>query len=74
VVTLTDATNPFLGTIFRVDGLGYARTDGDRTVELIDDDDPVLPEQTRDDTDRGWGEWAASNDDRLLAERPPHWD
>ncbi len=34
----------------------------------------VLPEQTADDTDRGWGEPAGGNDDRLLAERPPHWD
>jgi hypothetical protein len=51
----------------------YPRTDGDRTVELVDDD-VVLPEQTRDDTDFGWGERADSNDDRLLDERPPHWD
>ncbi|MEJ3743198.1 hypothetical protein WEI85_07920 [Actinomycetes bacterium KLBMP 9797] len=49
--------------------------DSDRVVELVDDDDvPVLPDQTRDDTDRGWGEWRSSNDDRLLDERPPHWD
>ena len=34
----------------------------------------VLPDQTADDTDRGWGERADSNDERLLAERPPHWD
>jgi hypothetical protein len=34
----------------------------------------VLAEQTWDDTDRGWGERTASNDDRLLVERPPHWD
>lgn len=40
------------------------------------DDAPVLPEQTRDDTDRGWGGgWSRdSNDERLLADRPPHWD
>lgn len=49
------------------------RTDDDRTVDL-DDDFVVLPEQTRDDTDRGWGEYTGSNDDRLLADRPPHWD
>jgi len=53
--------------------------DGDRLVELSDDgawldDDPVLPETTRDDTDAGWGERTRDNDDRLLAERPPHWD
>jgi hypothetical protein len=34
----------------------------------------ILPDQTRDDTDHGWGESAGGNDDRLLAERPPHWD
>jgi hypothetical protein len=45
----------------------------DVIVEL-DEELRVLPEQTDDDTDRGWGEWASSNDDRLLDERPPHWD
>jgi hypothetical protein len=74
VVTLTDATKPRFGTIVRVDPLGYPRTDEDRTVDLVDDDEPVLPEQTRDDTDRGWGEWTPANDDRLLDDRPPHWD
>lgn len=49
-------------------------SDDDRRVDLIDDDYPLLPEQTVDDTDRGWGDWSGSNDDRLLAERPPHWE
>jgi hypothetical protein len=34
-----------------------------------------LPEQTRDDTDVGWGDERPSDDDdvrRLLDERPPH--
>ncbi|AVT30118.1 hypothetical protein C6361_12100 [Plantactinospora sp. BC1] len=31
------------------------------------------PEQSVDDTDRGWGERPDSNDERLLADRPPHW-
>jgi hypothetical protein len=44
-----------------------------REVPLGDDDEPVLPDQTRDDTDLGWGERSGSNDDRLLDERPPHW-
>jgi hypothetical protein len=36
---------------------------------------PVLPDQTRDDTDRGWGQDAAADDDEwLLRERPPHWE
>jgi hypothetical protein len=53
------------------DSPAYPRTDADRTVHLVDDD--LLPEQTIDDTDHGWGERAESNDERLLAERPPHW-
>ncbi|KAB1114975.1 hypothetical protein F6X54_12785 [Micromonospora aurantiaca] len=46
--------------------------DDDRVVDLSDDF-VVLPEQTSDDTDRGWGERPGGNDDWLLAERPPHW-
>ena len=50
--------------------------DDDREVDLSGDDLQILPDQTRDDTDRGWGERRRddSNDDRLLNERPPHWD
>ena len=53
--------------------------DDERLVDLDDeapfvDDAPVLPRTTRDDTDTGWGERAADNDERLLADRPPHWD
>lgn len=50
-----------------------ARGDDDRTVDLSDDF-VVLPEQTTDDTDHGWGERSSDNDDWLLAQRPPHWD
>jgi hypothetical protein len=34
----------------------------------------LLPEQTSDDTDAGWGEPADSDDDerRLLDDKPPH--
>ncbi|MFJ6199763.1 hypothetical protein [Micromonospora sp. NPDC092111] len=46
--------------------------DADRAVDLRDDF-VVLPEQTVDDTDFGWGEHRGGNDDWLLAERPPHW-
>jgi hypothetical protein len=46
----------------------------DEEREVLLDDEPVLPEQTRDDTDAGWGERRDSNDDRLLADRPPHWE
>ncbi len=39
---------------------------------------PVLPEQSREDTDAGWGEYLATdderNDERLYQDRPPHWD
>jgi hypothetical protein len=39
-------------------------------------DDELLPEQTTDDTDRGWGEPpddAEDDDERLIREKPPHW-
>ncbi|WP_433224272.1 hypothetical protein [Microtetraspora malaysiensis] len=48
-----------------------------RPVDLFDDGLSVLPDQTSDDTDLGWGEWrgdADSDDTRLIEERPPHWD
>jgi hypothetical protein len=37
-------------------------------------DDPVLPDQTTDDTDDGWGDRVVDddNDERLLDELPPH--
>ena len=35
----------------------------------------VLPTQSREDTDVGWGEYRErDDDDRLLRDRPPHWD
>lgn len=40
------------------------------------DDDEIFPEQTADDTDRGWGEDHADevdDDERLRREKPPHW-
>jgi len=48
--------------------------DEEREVVLVDDAEPVLPEQTRDESGRDWGESPSSNDERLLEERPPHWD
>ncbi|PZM89164.1 MAG: hypothetical protein DIU79_15780 [Actinobacteria bacterium] len=57
-----------------IDGRSEPVRNDDRLVDLSDDDYwGVLPEQTLDDTDRGWGENPYSNDDRLLDERPPHW-
>jgi hypothetical protein len=44
--------------------------DGRRFV----DDPVILPDETTDDTDAGWGERSAGNDERLIAERPPHWE
>ena len=41
---------------------------------MSDPERPVLPDQTSDDTDRGWGdEPPVDDDERLLAERPPHY-
>jgi hypothetical protein len=34
----------------------------------------VLPEQSREDTDAGWGEYPVTEDERLYQDRPPHWD
>ncbi|NIL42075.1 hypothetical protein HCB17_13460 [Salinispora arenicola] len=53
---------------------GTARvSDDDRPVDRSDDGLSVLPEQTVDDTDRGWGEHFGGNDAWLLEQRPPHW-
>jgi hypothetical protein len=63
-------------TLYPVDILDEPEPDfdGERTVDFESEEAaPLLPEQTRDDTERGWGESAASNDDRLLEDRPPHW-
>ncbi|WP_169744375.1 hypothetical protein [Spirillospora albida] len=48
--------------------------DDDRHVDL-DDEPALLPDQTSDDTDGGWGEWRGEPDDdtRLIEDRPPHW-
>jgi hypothetical protein len=50
-------------------------SDGERTVDFDSEENPLLPEQTRDDTERGWGyrDSDDSNDDRLFEDRPPHW-
>jgi hypothetical protein len=36
--------------------------------------EPVLPEQSREDTDAAWGEYPGRGDERLYLDRPPHWD
>jgi hypothetical protein len=38
---------------------------------------PILPAQSREDTDVGWGDYRDrddDDDDHLLRDRPPHWD
>ncbi len=36
---------------------------------------PAVPAQGSEDTDIGWGDYAErDDDDRLLADRPPHWE
>jgi hypothetical protein len=38
-------------------------------------DDPVLPLPSQDETDAAWGDRPEPDDDeRLLRDRPPHWD
>lgn len=54
-------------------GPEHTAPDDERVVEFVDDA-PVLPDQTADDTDAGWGESYDANDSRILDERPPHWD
>lgn len=57
-------------------GVMIGNPDDERRVELSDDDElDVLPDQTSDDSDTGWGEWRGTghDDERLLEDRPPHW-
>lgn len=45
------------------------------TGEDRDDDSPVLPERSSDESDVGWGDRPDPDDDeRLRQDRPPHWD
>ena len=38
-------------------------------------DVPVLPAQSQEDTDAGWGERPGRDDDeRFYRDRPPHWE
>lgn len=42
----------------------------------VQDDPPVLPDRSPDDSDAGWGERDGSaerDDDWYERERPPHW-
>jgi hypothetical protein len=43
--------------------------------EQEEQQEPLLPTQSREDTDVGWGDYGERDDnDRLLRDRPPHWD
>jgi hypothetical protein len=59
----------------RAESSEWAPTDDDREVGFADPAEElvILPDHTSDDTDAGWGERSQGNDDRLLADRPPHW-
>ncbi len=35
--------------------------------------EPLLPGQSREDTDAAWGDYPDSGNDRLYRDRPPHW-
>jgi hypothetical protein len=56
-----------------------AGMDEERIVDLSDDE-PLLPESTRDDSivrydaDAGRGERPRDSDEWLQDQRPPHWD
>jgi hypothetical protein len=62
-------------TLIAVDILDEPERDSDaeRVVDFESEEAVILPDQTRDDTGRGWGERDDDNDDRLLEDRPPHW-
>ena len=54
------------------------RWDDEREV-VFEDEPPVLPDQAYPEAGqagarRGGGDWGGGNDDRLLGERPPHWE
>jgi hypothetical protein len=38
------------------------------------DDRPAAPEQSPEDTDIAWGDYAERGEDDLRRDRPPHWD
>jgi hypothetical protein len=43
-------------------------------VRVAPGGEPVLPEQSREDTDAAWGEYPEPAEERLYRDRPPHWD
>jgi len=81
LLTIAAGMAPLLGepslTLIPPDALGALISDG---LSAGAADSPgviavVRPEQSREDTDAGWGEPAEPDDDeRLYRDRPPHWD
>lgn len=47
---------------------------GAASVRVAAAGEPILPEQSPEDTDAAWGEYRERADDRLYRDRPPHWD
>src|SRR4029453_3829816 len=65
------ATRP---TLIVVDILDQPERDNDAEREVdFESEEAILPDQTRNDTEVGWGERGDNNDERLLEDRPPHW-
>jgi AcrR family transcriptional regulator len=81
LLTIAAGMAPLLGepslTLIPPDALGALISDGLRAgaTESPAVIAPILPEQSREDTDAGWGEHAEPDgDERLYRDRPPHWD
>jgi hypothetical protein len=79
----TDVPDDGHGTDVPDDGHGTdapAAGHGPRDVPGVGSASPMEPEQTRDDTDDGWGEAPdpkrrlTDHEQWLLDQRPPHWD
>jgi AcrR family transcriptional regulator len=78
LLTIAAGMAPLLGepslTLIPPDVLGALVSDGLRPVAKPRNA-RVRPEQSREDTDAGWGERAEPDDDeRFYRDRPPHWD
>lgn len=39
----------------------------------VEQEPPVIPDRSGDDTDEGWERTEDSDDERYLRDRPPHW-
>ena len=51
------------------------RSENGSGTEGQDEDRPVLPKKSSDDTDEGWGEREPEDrDEQFRRDRPPHWD